>query len=75
MGAGSRGSAGELLPQCQEVHVFAECRARIAKERGMRRQMLKCLQRRLKEISSMKNLSCDELLMELAAARQKAPAA
>jgi transposase len=65
----------KLLPQDQELYVFAESRDRIAKERSMRRRSLKWLWKRLKEISSMKRLSRDELLMKLGAARQKAPAA
>ena len=65
----------KLLPQDQELYVFAESRDRIAKERNMRRRLMKWLWKRLKEISSMKRLSRDELLMKLGAARQKAPAA
>jgi transposase len=65
----------KLLPQDKELYVFAESRDRIAKERSMRRRLMKWLWRRLKEISSMKKLTRDELLMKLGAARQKAPAA
>jgi transposase len=65
----------KLLPQDQELYVFAESRDRIGKERSMRRRLMKWLWKRLKEISEMKKLTRDELLMKLGAARQKAPAA
>jgi hypothetical protein len=64
----------KLLLQDQEVSVFAESHDRIAKERSMRR-LLKRLWWRLREISEMKRLPRDDVLMSLGAARQKAPAA
>jgi transposase len=66
---------GKLLAQEQELYVFAESRARIAKERSMRRRQLKWLWRRLKELSAMQRLTREALLMKLGAAQNKAPAA
>ena len=64
----------KLLPQEQELYVLAQSRARIHKERAMRRRKLKWLWARLKEISAM-SLKREELLMKLGAARAKARAA
>ena len=64
----------KLLPQEQELYVLAQSRARIHKERAMRRRKLKWLWARLKEISAM-SLTREELLMKLGAARSKARAA
>jgi hypothetical protein len=64
----------KLLPQDQELYVLAQSRARIHKERAMRRRKLKWLWARLKEIAAME-LNREELLMKLGAARTKAPAA
>lgn len=64
----------KLLPQDQELYVLAQSRARIHKERAMRRRKLKWLWARLKQISDM-NLEREELLMKLGAARAKARAA
>ena len=66
----------KLLPQEeeQELYVLAQSRARIDKERAMRRRKLKWLWARLREISAM-SLSREELLMKLGAARAKARAA
>jgi transposase len=65
----------KLLAQDQELYVFAESRARIAKERGMRRRQLKWLWARLKQLSTMSKLTREALLMKLGAAQSKAPAA
>jgi hypothetical protein len=65
----------KLLAQDAELYVFAESRDRIAKERGMRRRQLKWLWRRLKQLSTMQNLTREGLLMKLGAAQSKAPAA
>jgi hypothetical protein len=54
--------------------VFARSADRVAKERGMRRRQLKWLWARLKQLSAM-NLTREELLMKLGAARQKTPTA
>jgi transposase len=70
----------KLLPhpapsaQDQELYVLAQSRARIDKERAMRRRKLKWLWARLKEIAAM-TLDREELLMKLGAARAKARAA
>jgi hypothetical protein len=64
----------KLLAQDQELYVLAQSRARVDKERAMRRRKLKWLWGRLKELSAM-SLSRDELVMKLGAARAKAPAA
>jgi len=64
----------KLLAQDGELYVFAESRDRVAKERSMRRRLLKWLWQRLKKLSTMK-LTRDALLMKLGAAQTKAPAA
>ena len=64
----------KLLPQEQELYVLAQSRARIHKERAMRRRKLKWLWARLKQIAAM-DLTREELLMKLGAARAKARAA
>jgi hypothetical protein len=65
----------KLLAQDQELYVFAESRDRIAKERGMRRRQLKWLWARLRQLSTMRQLSREALLMKLGAAQSKTPAA
>ena len=57
------------------MYVLAQSHARINKERAMRRRKLKWLWARLKQIAAMENLSREELLMKLGAARAKARAA
>ena len=64
----------KLLPQEQELYVLAQSRARIDKERAIRRRKLKWLCKRLKEIAAME-IDREELLMKLGAARSKARAA
>jgi transposase len=64
----------KFLPHEQELYVLAQSRARIHKERAMRRRKLKWLWARLKQISAM-SLDREELLMKLGAARAKARAA
>jgi transposase len=64
----------KLLPQDGEVYVFAQSRDRVAKERAMRRRQLKWLCVRLKQLAAMQ-LTREELLMKLGAARAKAPTA
>src|ERR1700682_4654742 len=64
----------KLLPQEQELYVLAQSHARIHKERAMRRRKLKWLWARLKQIATM-DLTREELLMKLGAARAKARAA
>ena len=64
----------KLLPQDGELYVLAQSRARIAKERAMRRRKLNWLWMRLKAIAAM-DLTREGLLMKLGAARSKARAA
>jgi Transposase DDE domain len=64
----------KLLPQQDELYVFAQSRSRIDKERAMRRRQLKWLWARLKDIAAM-TIDREELLMKLGAARAKARAA
>lgn len=64
----------KLLPQQQEIYVLAQSHARIHKERAMRQRKLKWLWARLKQITAMQ-LTREELLMKLGAARGKARAA
>jgi len=64
----------KLLAKDDELYVLAQSRARIDKERAMRRRQLKRLWARLKQLSTM-TLSREDLLMKLGAARAKAPAA
>jgi len=64
----------KLLRQDGEVYVLAQSAQRVAKERAIRRQQLKWLWVRLKQLAGMR-LTHDELLMKLGAAQQKAPAA
>jgi hypothetical protein len=63
----------KLLPQEQELRILALSRAR-DQERIMRRGKLKWLWARLKQISAMRNLTRDELLMKLGATRAQASA-
>jgi hypothetical protein len=65
----------DLGAQDQEMYVLAQSHARIHKERAMRRRKLKWLWARLKQIAAMENLTREELLMKLGAARAKARAA
>jgi len=64
----------KLLPKDQELYVLAQSRARVDKERAMRRRKLKWLWARLKELATM-STTREELLMKLGAARAKARAA
>jgi hypothetical protein len=60
----------KLLPQGDELYVFAQSLNRIAKERALRRRQLKRLWARLKQLSTM-SLTREELLMKLGAARDQ----
>ena len=64
----------KLLPKDGELYVLAESADRVSKERAIRRRKLKWLWARLKEISRMQ-LTREELLMKLGAARSQAHAA
>ena len=64
----------KLLAQDGELYVFAQSLDRVTKERAMRRRQLKWLWKRLQQIAAME-ISREELLMKLGAARSKAPSA
>jgi hypothetical protein len=64
----------KLLPQDNEVYVLAQSRDRIHKERSMRQRQLKRLWKRLHQLQSMQ-LTRDQLLLKLGAARQQSPSA
>jgi len=64
----------KLLPEDAELYVYAESRDRIAKERSMRKRLLKWLWARLAALRDM-TLTRDVLLMKLGQAQAKAPAA
>jgi len=64
----------KLLTQDNEVYVLAQSRDRIHKERSMRQRQLKRLWKRLHEVAGME-LTRDELLLKLGAARQQSPSA
>ena len=61
----------KLLAEDGELYILAQSRARIAKERGMRRRRLKRLWRRLHELRGQ-SLERDELLLKLGAAKKEA---
>ena len=62
----------KLLPQDDELYVFARSTDRVAKERAMRQRQLKRLWARLAQLSAM-TLTHQELLMKLGAARSQYP--
>jgi transposase len=62
----------KLLPKDNELYVLARSIPRRAKERAMRQKKLKAYWSRLKELQSRTNLSRDELLLAIGAAKQKA---
>ena len=64
----------KLLAQENEVYVLTQSRDRVHKERSMRRRQLKRLWERLHVIARME-LTRDELLLKLGAARQQSPSA
>src|SRR5438552_1892489 len=64
----------KLLPQEKELYVLAQSNDRVNKERAMRRRRLKGLVKRLKELQKM-DLSRDQLLLKLGAAKAQSPAA
>ena len=64
----------KLLPDEGELYVYAQSHDRIAKERSMRRRLLKWLWARLAQLQAM-SLARDALLMKLGSAQSKAPAA
>jgi hypothetical protein len=64
----------KLLEQDDELYVFAQSADRVGKERAMRRRQLKWLWARLKKLALMQ-VTPQERLMKLGAARSKAPSA
>jgi len=64
----------KLLPEGDEVYVLAQSRDRISKERAMRRRQLKKLWTRLHQLQVM-DLTRDDLLLKLGAAKQQSPSA
>jgi hypothetical protein len=64
----------KLLKQDDDLYVLAQSADRISKDRAMRRRQLKWLWARLKKLAAM-DLSREERLMKLGAARSKAPSA
>jgi hypothetical protein len=68
------GVAVKLLGEDGELYILAQSDDRVAKERAMRRRQLKWLWKRLRELAAME-ISREEMLMKLGAARAKAPTA
>jgi hypothetical protein len=64
----------KLLAEDGELYVYAQSLDRVTKERAMRRRQMKWLWKRLQQIADME-ISREELLMKLGAARSKAPSA
>jgi transposase len=64
----------KLLHEDNEVYVLAQSQDRIHKERSMRQRQLKRLWKRLRELEGME-LTRDQLLLKLGAARQQSPSA
>lgn len=64
----------KLLPRSGELYVLARSKARLNKERAMRRRQLKKLWARLAQLKEM-SPSRDALLLKLGAAKQQSPSA
>jgi hypothetical protein len=64
----------KLLAEDNELYVFAESVDRVSKERAMRKRQMKWLWKRLRELAAME-ISREEMLMKLGAARSRAPTA
>ena len=64
----------KVLPQENELYVFAQSQDRLKKERAMRRRQLKALWRRLGQLQQMK-LTARELLLKLGEAKGRYRAA
>jgi len=64
----------KLLAEDGELYVFAQSDDRLAKERAMRKRQMKWLGKRLRQLAAME-VSREEMLMKLGAARSKAPTA
>jgi len=68
------GVSVKLLAEDGELYVFAESVERVSKERAMRKRQLKWLWKRLRELAA-REISREEMLMKLGAARARAPTA
>jgi len=64
----------KLLAENDDLYVFAQSADRVNKERAMRRRQLKRLWARLNKLATMQ-VSREEMLMKLGAARSKSPSA
>jgi len=64
----------KVLPQGNELYIFAQSRDRLNKERAMRRRQLKALWKRLGQLQQMK-LNARNLLLKLGEAKGRYPAA
>jgi hypothetical protein len=64
----------KLLAEDSELYVYAESVDRVTKERAMRKRQMKWLWKRLRELVVME-ISREEMLMKLGAARSRAPTA
>ena len=64
----------KLLAEDSELYVYAESLDRVSKERAMRQRQMKWLWKRLRELAAME-ISREEMLMKLGAARSRAPTA
>ena len=64
----------KLLAEDSELYVYAESVERVSKERAMRKRQMKWLWKRLGELVVMQ-ISREEMLMKLGAARSRAPSA
>jgi len=62
----------KLLPKDDELYVLARSLPRRAKESAMRKRKLKAYWQRLKELQSRENITRDQLLLKIGAAKQKA---
>src|ERR1700720_497461 len=64
----------KLLAEDSELYVYAESVDRVSKERAMRKRQMKWLWKRLRELAPVE-ISREEMLMKLGAARSRAPTA
>jgi hypothetical protein len=64
----------KLLAEDSELYVYAESVDRVTKERAMRKRQMKWLWKRLRELVVME-ISREDMLMKLGAARSRAPGA
>src|SRR4029450_3426467 len=64
----------KLHTEDTELYVYAESADRVGKERAMRKRQMKWLWKRLRELVAME-ISREEMLMKLGAARSRAPGA